>query len=67
MSKIREMAIEWFFAQSKVEKENLKEKHYPNTPIQFSSQWGYHFTFGQIEEMYKAELEQALTQPNNQK
>lgn len=56
MSKIREQALEWFFAKSTNEKEELKERHFPDTPIQFSSQWGFHFTFGQIEEMYKSEV-----------
>lgn len=51
-SSLREKSLEWFFAKSEIEKHDLKDKHFPNTPIQHSSQWGFHFTFGQIEEMY---------------
>ena len=49
---LREKSLEWFFAKSEMEKHNLKDKHFSNKPIQYSSQWGFHFTFGQIEEMY---------------
>lgn len=56
MSKIREDALDWFFLKKSNEKIDLKNKYFPHTPIAFSSQWGFHFTFGQIEEMYKKEL-----------
>lgn len=52
---LREQSLEWFFAKSEVEKIDLKEKHFKNMPIQYDSKWGFHFTFGQIEEMYKSE------------
>lgn len=52
---LREQSLEWFFAKSEIEKHDLKDKHFPNTPIQHSRQWGFHFTFGQIEEMYVKE------------
>ena len=54
-SNLREDALEWFFAKSEIEKSDLKDKHFNTMPIQHSSQWGYHFTFGQIEEMYVKE------------
>lgn len=50
--KLRDQALEWFFAKNEIEKADLKEKYFKDTPIQHSSQWGYHFTFGQIEQMY---------------
>jgi hypothetical protein len=52
---LREKSLEWFFAKSEVEKNDLKEKHLKNMPVQYDSKWGFHFTFGQIEEMYKSE------------
>lgn len=52
---LREQSLEWFFAKSEKEKYDLKDKHFANTPIEYSSQWGFHFTFGQIEEMYVSE------------
>lgn len=52
---LREQSLEWFFAKSEVEKIDLKEKHFKNMPIQYDSKWGFNFTFGQIEEMYKSE------------
>lgn len=52
---LREQSLEWFFAKSEIEKHDLKDKHFPSTPIQRSIQWGFHFTFGQIEEMYVKE------------
>lgn len=52
---LREQSLEWFFGKSEVEKIDLKEKHFKDMPIQYSNQWGFHFTFGQIEEMYKSE------------
>jgi hypothetical protein len=48
-------SMEWFFAKNEIEKHDLKDKHFNTVPIQHSSQWGFHFTFGQIEEMYKKE------------
>ena len=54
---VREKALEWFFAKNDIEKADLKEKHLKDIHIQYSMQWGYHFTFGQIEEMYKKEIE----------
>ena len=56
-SSLREDALEWFFAKSEIEKSDLKDKYFNKMPIQHSSQWGYHFTFGQIEEMYVKEQE----------
>ena len=52
---LREQSLEWFFGKSEVEKIDLKEKHFKNMPIQYDSKWGFHFTFGQIEEMYVKE------------
>lgn len=49
---LRADALEWFFAKSEIEKEELKDKHFASECIAYDSQWGYHFTFGQIEEMY---------------
>ncbi len=52
---LREQALAWFFQKNEVEKINLKEKHFANLPIPFDNKWGFHFSFGQIEEMYKSE------------
>jgi len=52
---IREQSLEWFFGLNELEKHDLKDKHFPTTPIQHSDKWGFHFTFGQIEEMYTKE------------
>ena len=52
---LRADSMEWFFSKNEIEKHDLKDKHFSNVPIQHSSQWGFHFTFGQIEEMYKKE------------
>ena len=52
MQSTREKALDWFFAKTSDEKITLKEKYFADTPIQYSGQWGFHFTFGQIEEMY---------------
>lgn len=52
---LMEKAIDWFFQKTEDEKIDLKNKYYPNTPIPHSSQWGFHFTFGQIENMYLEE------------
>jgi len=54
---LREKSLDWFFQKSKSEKIDLKHKYYPESPIDFSEQWGFHFTFGQIEDMYKLEVE----------
>ncbi len=50
---LRSKSLEWFFALNETEKLDLKERHLPNTPIVYDEQWGFNFTFGQIEEMYK--------------
>ncbi len=52
---LREKSLEWFFTKSEIEKIDLKDKYFKNMPIQHSSQFGFHFTFGQIEEMYVKE------------
>jgi len=48
----REKALEWFFGLNEIEKQELKEKFFPDTFIEYDSKWGYHYTFGQIEGMY---------------
>ena len=53
---LREQSLDWFFLKSEIEKHDLKHKHFPNTPINYCSQWGFHFTFGQIVEMYIKEM-----------
>lgn len=50
---LREKSCEWFFGLNEVEKVELKEKYFPNTYIGYDNKWGFHFTFGQIEEMYQ--------------
>lgn len=50
---LREKSCEWFFGLNEVEKVELKEKYFPNTYIAYDNKWGFHFTFGQIEEMYQ--------------
>lgn len=55
--KIREKSIDWFFQKNRDEKIDLKYRYFPDTPIEYSEQWGFHFTFGQIDEMYLKELE----------
>ncbi len=52
---LRADALEWFFAKSEIEKEELKDKHFASEYIAHDSQWGFHFTFGQIEKMYVSE------------
>lgn len=52
---LREQSLEWFFSKSTQEKQELKEKHFPNTYIARCSHWGYHFNFGQIETMFISE------------
>jgi hypothetical protein len=54
MDKLREKSLEWFFAKSADERIDLKNKHYPSEPIAFR-EWGFDFTFGQIEKMYLAD------------
>lgn len=49
---MREEALDWFFSKTEDEKIDLKHKYFETTPIDYSNQWGFHFTFGQIEEMY---------------
>ena len=49
---LREKSLEWFFAKTAKEKENLKNKYFQTLNIPYCSQWNYHFNFGQIEEMY---------------
>ena len=50
--KLRADSLEWFFAKNEIEKEKLKDKHFAGEYIVHDSQWGFHFTFGQIEQMY---------------
>lgn len=52
---LRADALEWFFAKSEIEKKELKDKHFASEYIAHDSQWGYNFTFGQIEKMYVSE------------
>lgn len=52
---IREKSLEWFFNLGNIEKFDLKIKYFPKLCIEYSSHWGYAYTFGQIEEMYKLE------------
>ena len=54
-NKIRIDAIDWFFQKNEVEKIDLKEKYFADRHIEYSKPWGFHFTFGQIEEMYLKE------------
>lgn len=51
-SNLRQKSLKWFFDLSEVEKVELKEKYFPKTYIAYDSKWGFHYTFGQIEEMY---------------
>jgi len=55
---LREQSLEWFFSKSDIEKEELKDKHFSSEYISHDSNWGFHFTFGQIEEMYTKEQQQ---------
>jgi hypothetical protein len=52
---IRQKSLDWFYSKSEKEKELLKDKYFANEHIQHSTQWGYHFTFGNIEKMYLEE------------
>lgn len=56
-NELREKSLEWFFAKNEVERIELKDKYFPDKYIPYDSHFGYHFTFGQIEQMYKAECE----------
>lgn len=55
LESIREKSLEWFFAKTEDEKKKLKDKYFPNSFISYSNHWGYEFTFGQIEDMFKKE------------
>jgi len=57
---LREKSVDWFFQKTEDEKIDLKNKYFETTPIDFSDQWGFHFTFGQIEEMYLKENNKTL-------
>lgn len=50
---LREDSLKWFFDLSEQEKEDLKEKYLPEVHVPFSDKWGYEYTLGQIEKMYK--------------
>lgn len=52
---LRQQSLEWFFGKTESQKESLKDKYFASEYIEHDSQWGFHFTFGQIEEMYKSE------------
>ena len=49
---LRERSLEWFFNLNQIEKVDLKNKYFPNEYIEYDSHWGFHFNFGQIEEMF---------------
>lgn len=55
---LREKSLNWFFSKTDTEKHDLKDKYFSGVPIQYSSQWGFHFTFGQIEQMYQSEFKE---------
>lgn len=50
---LRQKSCEWFFGLNEIERVECKEKYFPNTYIAYDNKWGFHFTFGQIEEMYQ--------------
>ena len=50
---IRENAMEWLFSKTKEEQQILSNKYYPF--VWYSDQRWFHFSFFQIEEMYKNE------------
>ena len=52
---IRDKSLKWFFSLNVAEKIDLKHKHFANIPIPYSNHWGFAYTFGQIEQMYKKE------------
>ena len=56
MNNLREKSLEWFFTKDENDKINLKEKYFSDVYIEKSSQWGFHFTFEQIEKMYLEEV-----------
>jgi len=51
----REKSLDWYYQKSRDEQIDLKNKYFAGEPIDFSDQWGFHFTFGQIEDMFKRE------------
>jgi aminopeptidase N len=53
---IREKSLEWFFSKSEVERLALKEEYLKDEFILFDSKFGYHYTFGHIEQMYLKEI-----------
>jgi hypothetical protein len=53
ITSLREQSIDWFFQKTEDEKIDLKHKYFADKAIDYSKQWGFHFTFGQIEEMYR--------------
>lgn len=55
---LRSKSLDWFFTKSSIQKTELKEKYFPDEYIPNCDQWGYHFTFGQIEKMYSQEHSQ---------
>lgn len=52
----REKSMEWFLNKTEAEKIDLKNKYFADKVINYNQQWGFHFTFGQIEEMYRKEI-----------
>lgn len=48
-------ALEWYLLKPENEKIDLRYKHFPDVYIEHSSQFGFHFTFGQLKEMYSKE------------
>lgn len=52
---LRSKALDWFFDLDEMLKILLKDKHLEDEFVEYSSRWGYHYTFGQIEKMYLAE------------
>lgn len=53
---LREKSLEWFFVKTDAEKKSLRDKYFEYEYIEYDHHWGYHFTFGQIEQMYKSEM-----------
>ncbi len=52
---LRKKSLSWFRTLSNETKIALKEKHYKDVDIKYSDQWGYQFSFLQIEQMYLKE------------
>lgn len=52
---IREKSIDWYYQLTRPQQIDLKNKYFSDKLINFSEQWGFHFTFGQIDEMYLGE------------